>query len=74
MDLAGRSCCPLLDGMSQEHKISNVQLPECFHPFQGADGQDGGNDEHDDGGGGGEGEKEKKEETMTGGMERLPWI
>lgn len=39
---------------------SHLQLPECFHPSQGAAVQDGGVDENSDGGGGGKGENERE--------------
>lgn len=41
-DLAGRNCCPLLDGMSQKPMVSYLPLPGCFHPLQDAEGPEGG--------------------------------
>lgn len=43
--------------------ISNLELPGHFHPSQGADGQNGG-DENGREGGVGEGRKRRKEERQ----------
>ena len=60
LDLAGRNCCPLLDGMSQGTHGFIFAVAWMFSSPQGCRGSWWWWWWHEDGGGGGEGEKERE--------------